>query len=475
MLELPKWMLRPMISFSPSRTLLSMILLLVAASGSTRGAVAGVPEESNNEIARAWLDTFNKGDPAAIQAFKKQYVGNTDVAFALDCREESGGFDLVSIETDEPLKLTALLRERNFPSTWRLTLVRESTTAPTLKSIGFHALPMPQSEALAAVNAFATRLAAADKFSGVVAIAKHGKVIFSKAWGLADRSRKKAVTLDTPFLFASQGKMFTAVAVLQLITAGKVALDDPIGKYLTDYPNSEVAKKVTVRHLLTHQGGTGEMGILEPQDGNNRATVRSIADIIRLNGSRAPAFEPGTKWEYSNYGFVLLGALVEKVTAHDYYEYVERHIFLPSGMAQTSYPLKENMGTVAIGYTTLDGSQLHVSTDQLPWRGTPAGGGVSTAGDMLRFVAALNAGKLIPLPLLAEATQNQKDRYPYGFISANFEGFPYWGHGGGAPGNSLVLDYYPVIDTSFICMSNRDPPICDRLAFNYLFRSPRQP
>jgi D-alanyl-D-alanine carboxypeptidase len=397
------------------------------------------------------------------------------VAFALDSREESGGFDLVSIETDEPLKLTALLRERDYPSLWRLTLVRESTTALTLKYIEYHALPLPQSEALTALDAFATKLAGADEFSGVVAITKHGKVIFSKAWGLADRFEKTTVTLDTPFLFASQGKMFTAVAVLQLIAAGKMALDDTIGKYLTDYPNREVAEKVTVRHLLTHQGGTGEMGILEPQDGNNRATVRSIADIIKINGNRAPAFEPGSKWEYSNYGFVLLGALVEKVTAHNYYDYVESHIFRPAGMAHTSYPLKQNMSAVAIGYTTLDASQLHASTDELPWRGTPAGGGVSTAGDMLKFVAALNAGKLIPLPLLAEATKNQKAQFGYGFISSSFENFPYWGHGGGAPGNSLVLNYYPVTDSSFICMSNRDPPICDRLALNYLFRSPRQP
>jgi hypothetical protein len=337
-----------MISFSSSRTLLITILALVVASGSIRFASAGVPEESNAKIVRAWLDTFNKGDPAAIKEFRQQYVGKSDVAFALDSREESGGFDLVSIETDEPLKLTALLRERNYPSPWRLTLVRESTTALTLKYIEYHALPLPQSEALTALDAFAMKLAGADEFSGVVAITKHGKVIFSKAWGLADRFEKKTVTLDTPFLLASQGKMFTAVAVLQLIAAGKMALDDTIGKYLTDYPNSEVAKKVTVRHLLTHQGGTGEMGILEPQDGNNRATVRSIADIIKINGNRAPAFEPGSKWEYSNYGFVLLGALVEKVTAHNYYDYVESHIFRPAWPRSASAPGATSTSTCQI-------------------------------------------------------------------------------------------------------------------------------
>jgi D-alanyl-D-alanine carboxypeptidase len=432
-------------------------------------------QDSNGEILNLWLDTFNTGDPAKMREFQLQYLGNSDIAFALDVREESGGFDLSNIEVDEPLKTTALLRERNFPSTWRVTLTRRDATTPTLRNIEYHALPMSQSEALASLDAFATRLDKADKFSGVIAVEKHGKVIFKKAWGLAERAGKKPVTLDTPFLFASQGKMFTAVAVLQQVAAGKVALDDPVGKYLTDYPNREIATKVTIRHLLTHQGGTGEMGILERQDGANRATVHSITDIIKLNGDRAPAFEPGSRWDYSNYGFVLLGAVVERVSGQDYYRYVERHIFRPTHMEHTGYPLREHMSAVATGYTTFRGeTQLQASSDQLPWRGTPAGGGVSTAGDMLRFVDALNAGKLIPVPLLAEATKRH-GRFGFGFISSNFEGFPFWGHGGGAPGNSLVLGYYPVTDSTFICMSNRDPPVCDRLGWNYGFRSPRQP
>lgn len=96
--------------------------------------------------------------------------------------------------------------------------------------------------------------------------------------------------------------MFTAVAIFQLIEKGRFALDDAVGKFLPDYPNREIAGKVTVRMLLAHTGGTGEMGILEPQDGANRAPVHSIADIMALNGARGPAFPPGTKWDYSNYG-----------------------------------------------------------------------------------------------------------------------------------------------------------------------------
>jgi hypothetical protein len=87
----------------------------------------------------------------------------------------------------------------------------------------------------------------------------------------------------------------------------------------------------------------------------------------------------------------------------------------------------------------------------------------------------VSARRHIPLPLVTEATMKQEDSQGYGFISSGIGDFPYWGHGGGALGNSLVLDYYPMTNTSFICMSNRDPPVCDRLAFNAVFRAPRTP
>jgi CubicO group peptidase (beta-lactamase class C family) len=432
-------------------------------------AATSAAAQTNKQMLHAWLAAYNTGDPSAIRAFHSAYLHSSDIAFALDSREETGGFDLEKIESDKAQKLSALLDEHDFPARWRVTITREGS----LPKLAYLPVPMSQPQAIAALDAFATKLSARDKFSGVVVIAQRGRTLLGKAWGLADQSRRIPVTLDTPFLFASQGKMFTAVAVLQLVAEGKVALDDPVGRYLTDYPNHEVAQKVTIRHLLTHQGGTGEIGILEPQDAHNRETVHSIADIIKLNEGRGPAFEPGSKWEYSNYGYVLLGAVIEKVSGQSYYDYVKADVFRPAEMTNTDYPLREGMSGTAVGYTKSDGDVLRESTDRLPWRGTPAGGGVSTASDMVRFVAALNAGKLIPLNLLGEATKKQTPWYGYGFISSDFKGFPYWGHGGGAPGNSLVLDYYPVTDTTFICMSNRDPPICDRLAFNYLFRSAR--
>jgi CubicO group peptidase (beta-lactamase class C family) len=333
---------------------------------------------------------------------------------------------------------------------------------------------MTREQAGAALDAFATKLAVHDKFSGVLLAAQGGKTLLGKSWGMSDRAAKIPNSLDSKFYFASQGKMFTAVSVLQLVEAGKIGLDDPVGKYLTDYPNPEVARTVTIRQLLTHQGGMGDMGILGPADNDNRATVHSIADIIRLNGGRGPGFEPGSKAEYSNYGFLLLGAVVEKASGEDFYDYVQKHIFVPAGMIHSGYPLRGDTIGIATGYTSQDG-QNRSSMDQLPWRGTPAGGGVATAGDMVRFVSALNAGKLISPATLAEATKKQTPWYGYGFIVSGDPDFPFWGHGGGAPGNSLVLSYYPVTGVTFVCMANRDPIVCDRLAGNYYYRQPRTP
>jgi CubicO group peptidase (beta-lactamase class C family) len=451
-----------------SRAALLILLPLTCLLGA-----AGAAPETNAEILQDWLTAYNKGDTESLTAFQKDYLGKTNIRFEVDSREETGGFTLEKIESDEPSQLTALIRERDRPAFWRVTLKRNSSPEPILRGVGYLPVPVSQDEALAALTAFGDKLAALDKFSGVVTIAKGGKTIFAKAWGLADRAARKPITLNTPFYFASQGKMFTSVSILQLIEAGKLSLDDPIGKYLTDYPNAEMAK-VTVRLLLSHQGGAGEMGILEPQDTHNRDTVRSIADILALNGSRGPAFTPGSKYEYSNYGFLLLGALVEKISGESYYDYVAEHVFRPAGMSHTRFPLREETG-MAIAYTTIGGGPVRSAMDQLPWRGTPAGGGISTAADLQRFVTALKTGKMLSAALVTEATKNQSHQYGYGFIVSSFKGFPYWGHGGGAEGMSQVLSYYPVNDTIFVCESNRDPPICDRMAFNYLFRSPKSP
>jgi CubicO group peptidase (beta-lactamase class C family) len=142
-------------------------------------------------------------------------------------------------------------------------------------------------------------------------------------------------------------KMFTAVATLQLVEAGELALDEPIATYLPDYPNADLASKVTVRHLLSHTGGTGDF--FGPEYDEHRLELREHSDYVDLFGERGVLFEPGSRWEYSNCGLILLGALIEAVTGASYYDYVREHVFQPAGMTSTdSLPEAENVPERAV-------------------------------------------------------------------------------------------------------------------------------
>ena len=115
-----------------------------------------------------------------------------------------------------------------------------------------------------------------------------------QAYGLADREHNIPNTLKTRFRIGSLNKVFTAVATLQLVQQGKLGLDDPVGKYLTDYPNKDIATKVTIRQLLTHTGGTGDL--FGPEFNAHRLELRTHQDYVKLYGNRGPSFEPGSRW-----------------------------------------------------------------------------------------------------------------------------------------------------------------------------------
>ena len=186
---------------------------------------------------------------------------------------------------------------------------------------------MTERVALRALAARAEELAKNDQFSGAVLVARRGKVLLQKVWGFANREARTPITLDTQFRLGSMNKMFTATGTLQLIEAGKLALDDPIGKHLVDYPNKDVSSKVTVRHLLAHSGGTGD--IFGPDFTKNRLRLREHNDYVKLYGSRALVHEAGAEHRYSNYGYILLGTLIEKVSGMSYYDYVRSKVFQP--------------------------------------------------------------------------------------------------------------------------------------------------
>lgn len=466
--------------------ILAVVLLAIAllATPAARAAAAGAkpPKTPAGKVFAAWLAAFNSADAAQLRAFDTAYPrqGPTPpVEDRLRFREMTGGFTVVRIEKSEPLHLVVLLQEKSSDTMARLELKVGDTEPPKILVSRLEATPPPadlaiprlkEAEALAALTARAGEQTKKDEFSGVVLVGRHGEVVLQKAWGLANRETKAPNTLDTRFRLGSMNKMFTAVATLQLVEAGKLSLDDTIGKILPDYPNKDVASKVTVRHLLTHTGGTGD--IFGPDFEKNRLTLREHGDYLKLYGSRGLTHEPGAEFRYSNYGFVLLGALIEKVSGMSYYDYVRSHIFQPAGMTSTdSLTEADAVPNRSIGYMKGPGGWAP-NTDTLPWRGTAAGGGYSTAGDLLRFAQALESGKLISKASLAAATTPHKEDYGYGFGIEGEGPLRSYGHNGGAPGMNGDLRIYPQSGYVVIALSNLDPPAATRLVDYFTLRMP---
>jgi D-alanyl-D-alanine carboxypeptidase len=358
---------------------------------------------------------------------------------------------------------------------------RTTTTAPSVLE---HDPPMTvvmnEADALAAVSARAEELASIDQFAGAVLIAKDGQVLFSHAYGLADREGGTPNTLQTRFRIGSMNKMFTAVAMLQLVEAGKVELTAPLGKYLSDYPNHDVATKVTIHHLLTHTGGTGD--IFGPEFYARRVELRTLADYVELYGERELEFEPGSRFAYSNYGFLLLGVVVEEVTGQSYYDYVQTNIYEPAGMtASGSLPEDQavpdrSMGYMSVGYTGK--TEWTLNTDTLPYRGTSAGGGYSTVEDLARFADALLSHTLLNPDAMEMLIAGKEEldfgvRYAYGFEDHRDEAGNGWvGHGGGAPGMNGDLRIYPKPGYVVAVLANIHPPAAQRIS-EYL--DPRLP
>jgi CubicO group peptidase (beta-lactamase class C family) len=330
------------------------------------------------------------------------------------------------------------------------------------------------------VSALRARLEAATEageFSGAVLVARDGRTLFEGAYGLADRERRVSNTPLTQFRVGSMNKMLTAVAALQLVQAGTLRLDAPLGTYLPDYPNAEAASMLTPHHLLTHTGGTGD--IFGPEFTARRSELRTTGDYLRLYGTRRLQFAPGARWEYSNYGFLLLGAVIERVGGTSYDDHVAARVLAPARMTATgSAPEDSLVPGRSVGYTrqVVPGA-LVSNAPTLPYRGTAAGGGYSTVGDLARFAAALQEHRLLDpahtaLLLAGKVAIGEGARYAYGFFDRVVGGRRFVGHGGGAPGMNGDLAFEPNGGYVVVVLSNLDPPAAGRVSAYILNRLP---
>lgn len=300
--------------------------------------------------------------------------------------------------------------------------------------------PLTDSELAAAFAAMVDSAASTGSFSGAVLLARGEKSLHRRAYGFADRSAKRVNRPETRFNLGSINKTFTHLAILQLAGQGKLRLTDTIDRHLPDYPK-EKGSKITIAMLVDHRGGTGD--IFRRGFDERRLSLRTGADWYRYVRDLPLDFEPGSRRAYSNVGYVLLGAIVERASGVDYYRYVRERIFEPAGMKDTdSDALDGSVAGRATGYTR-DGRDNRGS---LPARGSAAGGGYSTVDDLARYVRALRSGKLLG-PESASRVAGANGGL---------------GIAGGAPGVNASLE--AIGPYTLVVLANLDPPAAERLS-----------
>jgi CubicO group peptidase (beta-lactamase class C family) len=313
--------------------------------------------------------------------------------------------------------------------------------------------------------------AAAERFSGAVLVAREDQPLVTTARGYALHPNVLPNQPDTKFDIASVTKMFTAVAIMQLVASGKLDLYTPISAYNLDLPNSN---STTIHQLLTHTAGFGDYW----NDAYRavRSELRTVIDYLHLFATTPLAFPPGTRHQYSNAGYVVLGAIIEYVTGQSYYDHIRQSIYQPAGMPDTDhYELDLPIANRAVGYTNdtwfgpTDGVRR---SNQFIYavKGSPASNGFSTVHDLFRFFQALHTQRLLDeqhtdLCYTAYTAGEQTGvSYGYGFQIIN-DGQHGWviGHGGRAFGADVFALMYRDLGYTVIVLSNYDRPAARRI------------
>lgn len=442
--------------------------------------------------------------PAEIQVLAEAYVGavdseaGADAYLARDVQEvpppairgffddqrwiNGGGVDLVGarLRPGAPDKLDVAVRSRIYggvqgveltlehrPEGWRISNL-DLTPAPTWSMPARGTLPaadLPER-----IGPLVDKGCAAGVFSGAVLVARGPQILTQKACGEANRRDHVPNTVETRFNLGSMDKMFTAVAILQLGEAGKLALGDTLDRHLdATWLTPETAKRITIWQLLTHTSGL-EPDVMSALRKQPRDRFRTLDDFKPLVRDGKPAFTPGSGFDYSNTGFLLLGAIIAQASGEDYDTYLRRHIFEPAGITATgAVSADDPIENLAVGYRRAPDSPYgwRENTPISLLRGIPAGGGYSTLGDLQRFAVALQSGKLVS-PASLNRLWTDKDQHNYG---AGFEVYAgaigkSVGHSGFFPGVSTRLRLYLDRGYTLIVLANTDraaPPLIDAL------------
>lgn len=354
------------------------------------------------------------------------------------------------------------------PEDWVTVRLVVEPDAP-YRIAGFSGVRVDRSERLAArfdatpasVQAYLRRLASADRYSGVVQVSRGDSVHFADAVGMQSREHGVPMQVGTRLSIGSVGKMFTATAILQLVEEGRLSLTSTVAEVLPGVLRDDVASRVQVQHLLTHTSGLGDFLFTPEMWGRARDRFRTVADYLPMLADDTLTFTPGTRWAYSNAGFLVLGAILEKLSGQPFDAVVEARVFARAGMTETGAPALDRVPVgLASGYEIeFEGADAVIVSDRFTQVavGTPAGGGFSTVEDLRRFVRALRDGRLLG-PDLRRAMLTPKPElgapdYGYGVQMFSADGSVV-GHTGGGPGTSAHVEFEADGDLTTISLGN---------------------
>ena len=276
-----------------------------------------------------------------------------------------------------------------------------------------------------------------------VIVTRKGQVLHRAAYGMANVELGVALQPDHVLRIGSVTKQFTSAAIMMLAEEGKLAVTDPVTKFLPDYPTQ--GKTITVEHLLTHTSGIQSYTDM-PKWRNMFRQDMPLTELIDLFKNEPMQFEPGARWRYNNSGYILLGAIVEKVSGKKYADFVQERIFTPLGMADTRYDVTEQViQRRAAGYGRA-GDRI-VNAQYLSMTQPYAAGALmSTVDDLAKWDAVLTAGRVINADSLARSVASYRlsggneSGYGYGWSLGRYEGRAVQEHGGGIHGfRSYVL------------------------------------
>ena len=444
--------------------------------------VRELPEGALGERVRELIDVVNSNDQdrartyvetAYSESFRSVIPFEQHLAIFADIYRMSTGLDFYGVrkyEGEAPAPGTVVIVRNRLTEAWEaLTIEIEPEPPHRVTSLQLSpARPprdLPQArrqlsgeELVGELNAFVKKLAEAEVFSGSVLLAHDGKVLYQAAYGPASKRFDVPNKVDTKFNLGSMNKMFTSVAIMQLVEAGKLSLEDRLSKYVgTDWLPEEVTGKIEIRHLLTHTSGLGSY-FNETYMSSSRLRFRELEDYKPLIENETLAFEPGTDWRYSNTGMFLLGVVIEKASGVNYFDYMRDHVYARAGMENSDcYDMDHPVPNLAIGYSRHGGEWVN-NLYQHVVRGGPAGGGFSTVEDLLLFDRALRGHKLLG-PEATETLWSGEPElgspdYGFGFAVGGGAAGRVVGHSGGFSGISSNLDIFLDSGHTAIVLSN---------------------